>query len=81
MHQLNLELLEQLAVVCKWMLSNNIQVPNRDKFVSLLRKARILFDEFYSPPFLQHRKRTPEDATEPNEVKNISNSLSVKIVV
>ena len=37
-------------------------------FVSLVNKAESLINELTSttPPFLQHRKRTPEDATEPH---------------
>jgi hypothetical protein len=65
MYQLNLELLEQLGVACGWLLDNKIPIPNRDTICSLLVKARMLLDEIYSPPFLQHRKRTPEDSTEP----------------
>ena len=71
MHELNQELLETLMVAMQWIRGyaekNNIPFPNQNTFFSLLRKAESLINEMMSnsPPFLQHRKRTPEDATEP----------------
>jgi hypothetical protein len=62
MHQLNLELLEQLGIVCEWILANNIPVPNREKFNSLLRKTHALAQELYlsSPKTIQYRKISDE---------------------
>lgn len=48
MHQLNLELLEQLDVSCHWILENKIQIPNEKNILSLLSKADILLKEIYS---------------------------------
>ena len=69
MHQLNLELLEQLGVACGWILDNTVTVPNREHLASLLNKARALFDEIYSrhlssDDFLQ-RKKPDKDSTAP----------------
>jgi len=71
MHQLNLELLEQLDVICGWLLKNKIPIPDQDHFCSLLTKAQTLLKEIYSdsPAFLQHQKRKPTDKfTEPVNV-------------
>ena len=45
MHQLNLELLEQLDVSCGWLLESKVHLPNERHFVSLLTKARALLSE------------------------------------
>ncbi len=77
MHQLNLELLEQLNVACNYLLSNNVLVPNRNTFASLLRKAWALMDEIKAdePKIIQYTKltdekkhlfRTDEDVPVPN---------------
>jgi hypothetical protein len=50
MHQLSLELLEQLDLTCGWLIDNDIQMPNREKFDLLLQKARNLLDEVCSSP-------------------------------
>jgi len=71
MHELNQELLETLMVAMQWMREyarkNNIPLLNQDTYFSLLNKAEMLINEIMSdsPPFLQHRKRTPPDKTEP----------------
>mgnify|MGYP001142050026 CR=1 FL=1 len=66
MYQLNLELLEELDAICEWILKNNIEIPNKDKLCSFLRKAKTLLNEIHSStPFLQHRFKTPKDSTEP----------------
>lgn len=65
MHQLNLELLEQLGIACKWLRENKIQVPNRDRFVSLLSKSDALLKEIYSSDENLQGKQSDEDLTEP----------------
>jgi len=49
MHQLNLELLEQLGVFFQWVLDNKIAIPDKDKFESLLHRTQALMNELYSP--------------------------------
>jgi hypothetical protein len=68
MHQLNLELMEQLDVTCGWLLDNNIQVPNHEHFLSLLIKARTLLKEIYartSSDGILQRKKSDKDFTVP----------------
>ena len=76
MHQLNLELLEQLGVFFQWVLDNNMAIPNKDRFESLLHKTQALMKELYfadSPKMLQYstirRKvtepKSDEEVTEP----------------
>ena len=62
MHQLNLEMLEQLDVVFKCIIENDVQIPNADKFVSLLSKSQSLLKEIYfsSQKIMQYRKLTDE---------------------
>lgn len=66
-HQLNLELLEQLDVVFEWIIKNDMLVPNREKLSSLLIKIHALLEELYSssPQILQYqairRKVTDEE--------------------
>jgi hypothetical protein len=74
LHQLNLELLEQLDVTCSWLLDNGIKLPNENKFHSLLIKARALLIEIQTatPKFSYQKladetlqgKRTDGDFTE-----------------
>jgi hypothetical protein len=45
MHQLNLELLEQLAVTCDWLRNSGVRLPNASMFYSLLNKATTLIEE------------------------------------
>jgi hypothetical protein len=47
LHQLNLELLEQLDVTCEWLLDSGFQIPNANKLKSLLSKANTLLTEIY----------------------------------
>lgn len=57
MHQLNLELLEQLGVFFQWVLDNKMTIPDRDKFDSLLHRTQALMNELYSsntPKTLQY---------------------------
>jgi hypothetical protein len=57
MHQLNLEMLEQLDVIFRWIIDNDVPIPNSDKLVSLLTKSQSLMKELYfsSPKTLQYR--------------------------
>ncbi len=68
MHQLNLELLEQLGVTCGWLLDNHVNVPNSEHIHSLLVKTQTLLNEIYFPTssdgFLR-RKKSDEDLTAP----------------
>lgn len=80
MHKLNIEMLEQLAVACDYLVTNQIQLPNASTFASLLSKAMVLMDEIQAdePKILQyttnrrkftapfHGNKTDEDVTEPN---------------
>lgn len=76
MHQLNLELLEQLNVACGWILDNRITIPNSEHIASLLVKAKALLKEVQAeePRALQYQKladekkqhfRTDGEVTEP----------------
>ena len=75
-HQLNLELLEQLDVVFEWIIKNDMPVPNREKLSSLLVKTHALLKQLYSssPQIMLYRKiadekkqpfRTDEDVPVP----------------
>ncbi len=80
MHQLNLELLEQLNASCSWIREHNVPIPNAEALASLLNKALTLADEIQAdaPKILQYqvsgRKVTPngindgtdEEVTEPD---------------
>jgi hypothetical protein len=76
MYQLNLELLEQLAVTCDWLHKSGVHLPNESVFFSLLNKTTTLLDEIQAdtPKTLQYKKltdkkkhpiRTDEDVPEP----------------
>lgn len=56
LHQLNLELIEQLCVTSDWLLEHNIPIPNPSSFVSLLNKAKALLIEIQAnePNSLQY---------------------------
>ena len=56
LHQLNIELLEQLSVSCSWLMEQRIPIPNAEKIVSLLSKAQSLIREIQSeePKVLQY---------------------------
>ena len=54
MHQLNLELIEELDITCKWLLETRIEFPNREKFVSMLNKIDALLNEIYSTHKMQY---------------------------
>ena len=62
MHQLNLELLEQLDVIFQWILENDVAIPNKDKFDILLSRMRSILKELYfsTPKSLIYRKLTDE---------------------
>jgi hypothetical protein len=73
MHQLNLELLEQLSVCCSWLMEHNIPIPNKATICSLLTKAKALISEIQteiSDEFL-HGDKSDEDFTEPQTVRFI----------
>jgi hypothetical protein len=57
MHQLNIEILEQLAVTCEFLTSHHVQVPNSNILASLLSKAMALLDELQAetPKTLQYQ--------------------------
>jgi hypothetical protein len=70
-YQLNKELLETLELtfvsIMDYCRQKGIPIQDR-KLASLLAKVNNLLVEFGStPPFLQHRKRTPQDETEPKK--------------
>lgn len=64
LHQLNEELLRALELSMLWLLDfskkHNSPIPDREKFVPLLRKVHVLIDEISSPPLLRHQKRTDD---------------------
>jgi hypothetical protein len=76
LHQLNLELLEQLHVAMLWIAEHKIPLPNPDVLNSLFLKSKSLLNEIQSnePEFIQYtisrRKvttfRTDEEVPEPN---------------
>jgi hypothetical protein len=57
LHSLNLELFEQLNVICGWLIENNIPIPNPQALYSLLVKAKSLLSEIQSeePKILQYQ--------------------------
>lgn len=79
MHQLNLEILEQLNVTCEWILKSDISIPNKEKLDSLFLKTQALLKELYSSNSLrtlQYQKladekkqhfKTDEEVPEPCE--------------
>jgi hypothetical protein len=62
MHQLNMELLEQLSIACDYLLKSAVAVPNANLFASLLNKAMALLNEIQSdsPNILQYQKVADE---------------------
>ena len=83
LHQLNLELLEQLNMISGWLIERNITIPDPHILYSLLAKANALLNEIQSdePKILQYQKladekkqhlRTDEDEPEPRIARNIS---------
>ena len=78
MHQLNLELLEQYEILCRWITETNLPIPNSEKLRSLLSKTHALLEELYqsnATKYIQYsssrRKvtdsRTDEEGTEPRK--------------
>jgi hypothetical protein len=83
MHQLNLELLEQLSVSCSWLMEHNVHIPNAETLCSLLKKATTLLGEIQAdqPSIFQYQKvadekkhlfRTDDKVTEPQTVMLIN---------
>lgn len=81
LHQLNIELLEQLDVACGWLLDNHIQLPNASTFCSLLTKSKALLKEIQAtePKTWQiakiadekkHLNRTDEEVPAPKQQLN-----------
>jgi len=62
MSQLNMELLEQLAVTCEWLRNSGVKLPNQSSFDSLLNKTMALLDEIQAdePKILQYKKLSDE---------------------
>ena len=56
LHELNVELLEQLDVACAWLIDNHVQVPNESVFYSLLFKSKALLEEMQTdePAIIQY---------------------------
>lgn len=56
MHQLNIEMLEQMGVIFDWIIKNDVPIPNREKLFSLLTKHNALLKELYNetPRILQY---------------------------
>jgi hypothetical protein len=48
MHELNLELLEQLGIFADWIVANEISIPNKEKLESLIHKTQALLIELQS---------------------------------
>jgi hypothetical protein len=76
LHQLNLELLEQLNVVFDYLLNNHVPLPNPQLIYSLLTRAKSILAEIQAdePKILMYSKladekkqpyRTDEEGTEP----------------
>jgi hypothetical protein len=67
MYQLNLELIENLAVTYAFIADNNIPIPNEEKFNSLLNKVRALLREMYlteKRQIVQYRKVSRRKVTD-----------------
>ena len=61
MHQLNLELLEQLGVFFEWILNSEINIPDKEKFNSLFFKTKALLEELYCGKSYTFVYRKPSD--------------------
>jgi hypothetical protein len=66
LHQLNIELLEQLDVACGWILGNKMPIPNASVFHSLLAKTKALLTEIQAdePKLLQFQKLSRRKVTD-----------------
>ena len=75
----NEELLEQLSSSLMWLIryseKYHVALPESDKIVSLIEKAQRLLGEIYPTPNDEHRRRTPDDRTEPQMVTAMYISL------
>jgi hypothetical protein len=77
MHQLNIELLEQLEVACSFLLQNHVEVPNKRTFKSLLRKAWSLMDEIRADEikdvqYTVSRRKVTDFGTDEDETESIA---------
>ena len=65
LHQLNLELLEQLNVICDWLVEHDIPIPNPQSLYSLLSKAKSILNEIEnSEPRILHFQAIRRKVTE-----------------
>jgi len=81
MHQLNLELLEQLDVTCGWLLENRLHPPNEEKFYHLINKTKVLFEEMRAdkPKILQY-SAIRRKVTEPKSDDNVTVPVSAMLI-
>ena len=66
LHQLNLEMLEQMGVIYDWIIKNDLPIPNRDKLFSLLGKHNALLKELYNgtPKIIQYTALSKRKVTD-----------------
>jgi hypothetical protein len=74
MHQLNLELLEQINVSCGWILDNQIAVPNQEQITSLPAKSEALINEIQAetPKILQYQRLSDDGYHEPSNRRKVT---------
>jgi hypothetical protein len=75
MHQLNLELLENLSVTYSYMDENKIAFPNEGKFRSLLNRSKALLEEMYSvqtPTLLYKQKLSDESYHDDDDRRKVT---------
>jgi hypothetical protein len=80
MHQLNLEMLEQLHVTLSWIIERNIETPNTEKLIALISKSQSLLNEMNSssPAILQYRKLDRRIFTGKNNRRRLHRTLISK---
>ncbi len=76
-HNLNIELLEQLDVACSWLLSQNSYLPNAEKLYALLAKTKAVLTEIQSdePRTLQYKKITDETLHDPTNSHELDSTI------
>jgi hypothetical protein len=80
MHQLNLELLEQLDIVFKWIAETDIPIPNKEKLATLLYKTKALLKELYAPStfkILQYRKLSDDSYHEGSNRRKVTRTAKM----
>jgi hypothetical protein len=86
MYQLNVELLEQLAITCDFIKRNKIPVPNEETFNSLLNKTTTLIDEIQADELitLQYsvNRHNPSDDSyhEPRNRRKVNRTVRTTII-